>query len=58
MDCLVDSTRLLHDTVALLDRLAADGYLFFRRLLPSEHILAARSAVAGGCSARARSPIP
>jgi hypothetical protein len=46
VDALVDSTRLLTDTTALRDRLAADGYLFFRRLLPPERILATRSAVA------------
>jgi hypothetical protein len=45
VDELIDSGGLLRDTVALRERLAVHGYLFFRGLLPAEQIRAAGSAV-------------
>ncbi|MGO9141901.1 MAG: hypothetical protein ACLP70_10700 [Streptosporangiaceae bacterium] len=45
MDELADSRALRDDPDALRRRLAADGYLFFRRLLPAADIAAAASAV-------------
>jgi hypothetical protein len=47
VDELADSSRLAGDREALRGRLAADGYLFFRGLLPADQIRAAGSAVAG-----------
>jgi hypothetical protein len=46
MDELADSSALAADPEALAGRLAADGYLFFRGLLPAEQIRATGSAVA------------
>jgi hypothetical protein len=51
MDELADSSGLAHDQDALRQRLAADGYLFFRGLLPADQVRAAGAAV----SARLRS---
>ena len=45
MDELIDSSGLVRDTVALRERLAVHGYLFFRGLLPVQQILAAGAAV-------------
>ena len=47
VDELADSSGLLRDPHALRGRLAADGYLFFRGLLPVEPVRAAGSAVTG-----------
>jgi hypothetical protein len=51
VDELVDSSGLVGDRDAdrdaLRGRLAADGYLFFRGLLPTDQVMAAGSAVAG-----------
>ncbi|HEY3953860.1 MAG TPA: phytanoyl-CoA dioxygenase family protein [Streptosporangiaceae bacterium] len=47
MDELADSTVLVLDREALRARLAADGYLFFRGLLPAREVRAAGAAVAG-----------
>ncbi len=46
MDELADSRPLADDPVALRARLAADGYLFLRGLLPAEPVRAAGDAVA------------
>jgi Phytanoyl-CoA dioxygenase (PhyH) len=46
VDELADSSGLAGDPEALRDRLAADGYLFFRGLLPAGEIRAAGDAVA------------
>jgi len=46
MQELADSSALVHDSAALRARLGADGYLFFRGLLPVGEVLAARQAVA------------
>ncbi len=46
MQELADSSALVHDSAALRARLGADGYLFFRGLLPAGEVLAARQAVA------------
>jgi hypothetical protein len=45
VDELADSSGLAHDQEALRRRLAADGYLFFRGLLPPDQIRAAAAAV-------------
>jgi hypothetical protein len=45
VDELADSSGIVHDPGALAGRLAADGYLFFRGLLPEGAVRAARSAV-------------
>ena len=45
MDELADSAPLLHDQAGLRQRLAADGYLFFRALLPACQVQAAGDAV-------------
>ena len=45
MDELADSSGVLHDPAALAGRLASDGYLFFRGLLPAGPLRAARSVV-------------
>jgi len=45
VDELADSIGLVDDQAALAGRLAADGYLFFRSLLPAAPVLAARDAV-------------
>ena len=45
MDELADSSGMLGDQAALAARLAADGYLFFRGLLPEAPVRAARSTV-------------
>lgn len=45
MDELADSSGLVHDQEGLRRRLAADGYLFFRGLLPPDQIRAAGAAV-------------
>jgi hypothetical protein len=45
VDELADSSGLVHDQDALRGRLAADGYLFFRGLLPAEQVRATGSAV-------------
>jgi len=42
---LADSSGVLQDQAALTGRLASDGYLFFRGLLPEGPLRAARSAV-------------
>ncbi|MBI2302651.1 MAG: phytanoyl-CoA dioxygenase family protein [Armatimonadetes bacterium] len=42
-DRFEDSTALLDDPPALRARAARDGYLFFRRLLPAEALLAVRA---------------
>jgi hypothetical protein len=41
----LDSTPLLGDTEALQARVAEEGYLFFRQLLPADDVLAARNDV-------------
>lgn len=46
MDELADSSAIAHDPAALAGRLAADGYLFFRGLLPEGAVRAAGSVVA------------
>ena len=46
MDQLADSSGLIDDAAALSARLAADGYLFFRSLLPPAAIRATGAAVA------------
>jgi hypothetical protein len=46
MQELADSMALVHDTAALRTRLGADGYLFFRGLLPASEVRAAGQAVA------------
>jgi Phytanoyl-CoA dioxygenase (PhyH) len=46
VDELADSSGLVRDHEALRGRLAADGYLFFRGLLPAGQVQAAGSAVA------------
>lgn len=43
---LVDSAGLAGDAQALRQRLAADGYLFFRGVLPADRVKAAGAAVA------------
>lgn len=45
VDELADSSDLVRDHEALRGRLAADGYLFFRGLLPAGQVRAAGSAV-------------
>src|ERR1035438_6253538 len=45
VDELADSGGLIDDPDGLRRRLAADGYLFFRGLLPAGHIRAAGPAV-------------
>lgn len=45
VDELADSSGLVHDQEGLRQRLAADGYLFFRDLLPADQIRAASVAV-------------
>ena len=45
MDELADSSELVGDHEALRGRLAADGYLFFRGLLPAGQVRAAGAAV-------------
>jgi Phytanoyl-CoA dioxygenase (PhyH) len=45
VDELADSTGVLHDPAALAGRLASDGYLFFRGLLPDGPLRAAGTAV-------------
>ena len=45
MDELADSTSLLNDQGGLRRRLAGDGYLFFRGLLPAAEVRAAGAAV-------------
>jgi hypothetical protein len=45
VDELADSSRFAGDQAVLRQRLAADGYLFFRGLLPAEQIAAARAGV-------------
>jgi hypothetical protein len=45
VDELAESSRFAGDQAALRRRLAADGYLFFRGLLPAEQIVAARAGV-------------
>ena len=45
VDELADSSGLAHDQQGLRRRLAADGYLFFRGLLPADQIRAAGVAV-------------
>ena len=45
MDELADSTSLLNDQGGLRRRLAGDGYLFFRGLLPAAEVRAAGGAV-------------
>lgn len=47
VDELVDSSGLAGDRNALRGRLAADGYLFFRGLLPADEVRVAGAAVAG-----------
>jgi hypothetical protein len=46
VDELADSSAMVHDPAALAGRLAADGYLFFRGLLPEGAVRAAGSVVA------------
>ena len=46
MDELADSRGLASDPVALRARLAADGYVFLRGLLPAEPVRAAGERVA------------
>ena len=46
VDELADSSGLAQDTGWLRQRLAADGYLFFRGLLPEDQVRAAGAAVA------------
>jgi Phytanoyl-CoA dioxygenase (PhyH) len=46
VDELADSSGLAHDVGRLRQRLADDGYLFFRGLLPADRIRAAAAAVA------------
>jgi len=43
----VDSTPLLNDRDALLNRAAIDGFLFFKRLIPREDVLALRAEMLG-----------
>jgi Phytanoyl-CoA dioxygenase (PhyH) len=43
----IDSTDLLDDPIALRERAAAEGYLFFRKLLPAEAILDVRRDLLG-----------
>ena len=62
MDELADSRRLASDPAALRARLAADGYVFLRGLLPAGPVRAAGEQVAatlraGGWTA-AGSPLP
>ena len=45
MDELADSTSLLNDQDELRRRLAGDGYLFFRGLLPAAEVRAVGDAV-------------
>lgn len=51
MDELADSCGLAADPVALTARLAADGYLFFRGLLPADRVRAAGGRVAAALRA-------
>ena len=46
MDQLADSSGLVDDAAGLRARLAADGYLFFRSLLPPAAMRATGAAVA------------
>jgi Phytanoyl-CoA dioxygenase (PhyH) len=46
VDELADSSRIAGDLAALRQRFAADGYLFFRGLLPAGQVRAAGAAVA------------
>ena len=47
MDELADSAPLVNDPAGLRRRLADDGYLFFRGLLPAAEVRTAGTAVAG-----------
>jgi hypothetical protein len=47
VDELADSTSLLNDQDGSCRRLADDGYLFFRGLLPAAEVRAVGSAAAG-----------
>ena len=42
---LVDSTELLDSGDALRARAAEEGYLFFRKLIPAEDVLAVRADI-------------
>ncbi len=51
MDELADSSPIAGDQAALRHRFAADGYLFFRGLLPADQVSAAGRAVAAALHA-------
>jgi ectoine hydroxylase-related dioxygenase (phytanoyl-CoA dioxygenase family) len=46
-DQFVDSTQLLEDAAALRSRAEQDGYLYFKRLLPTEALLPVRADLLG-----------
>jgi hypothetical protein len=58
MDQLADSTSLIGHRDALTGRLAADGYLFFRGLLPAAEVRSTGAAILGRLQAGGWSPGP
>ncbi|HEX3751251.1 MAG TPA: phytanoyl-CoA dioxygenase family protein [Streptosporangiaceae bacterium] len=58
MDQLADSTSLIGHRDALPGRLAADGYLFFRGLLPAAEVRSTGTAILGRLEAGGWSPGP
>ena len=47
MEKFLDSTSICNDGAALKERLDRDGYLFIRKLLPSEEIMRVRTRLLG-----------
>ncbi len=45
--CFIDSSSLLEDPAALRQRAAQDGYLFFKRFLPTQDVLDLRKEMLG-----------
>jgi Phytanoyl-CoA dioxygenase (PhyH) len=58
MDQLADSTSLIGHRDALAGRLAADGYLFFRGLLPAAEVRSTGAAILGRLRSGGWSPGP
>ena len=58
MDQLADSSSLIGHRDALLGRLAADGYLFFRGLLPAAEVRSTGAAILSQLRAGGWSPGP
>jgi hypothetical protein len=58
MDQLADSTSLIGHRDALLGRLAADGYLFFRGLLPAAEVRSTGTTILGRLRSGGWSPGP